>query len=58
MKDRCQQYLRVTLAEWMKRPGYIGEYLACGLCQTGVPCESCIPLRMQDTQAHDGEHDS
>jgi epoxyqueuosine reductase len=42
-KDRCQQYIRVSMAEWLKRPGYIGEYLACGLCQTGVPCESAIP---------------
>jgi len=41
-KDRCQQYIRVSMAEWLKRPGYIGEYLACGLCQTGVPCESAI----------------
>ena len=44
-KDRCQQYIRVSMAEWLKRPGYIGEYLACGLCQTGVPCESAIPPR-------------
>lgn len=44
-KDRCQQYIRGAMAEWLKRPGYIGEYLACGLCQTGVPCESAIPLR-------------
>ncbi len=42
-KDRCRQYIHVTLAEWRKRPGYGGEYLACGLCQTGVPCESGIP---------------
>ena len=42
-KDRCSEYFEVRLAEWTKRPGYMGEYVACGLCQTGVPCESCIP---------------
>jgi epoxyqueuosine reductase len=42
-KERCRQYIRVNLAEWLTRPGYQGEYLACGLCQTGVPCESRIP---------------
>jgi epoxyqueuosine reductase len=44
-KDRCSEYIHVTLVEWTKRPGYIGEYVACGLCQTGVPCESGIPPR-------------
>ena len=24
-------------------PGYMGQYAGCGLCQTGVPCESRIP---------------
>jgi len=42
-KDRCDRHQTVTLADWRQRPGYIGEYLACGLCQTGVPCESEIP---------------
>jgi hypothetical protein len=42
-KDRCQQHLTVTLAPWRERPGYSSPYLACGLCQAGVPCESCIP---------------
>jgi hypothetical protein len=23
--------------------GYMGQYAGCGLCQTGVPCESRIP---------------
>jgi epoxyqueuosine reductase len=44
-KDRCQEYIHVALAEWRKRPGYDSPYLACGLCQTGVPCESRIPAR-------------
>ena len=42
-KELCRRYIHDTLAEWRKRPGYGGEYLACGLCQTGVPCESGIP---------------
>jgi len=42
-KDACQTYIRRVLGEWLKRPGYVGEYLACGLCQTGVPCEAGIP---------------
>jgi epoxyqueuosine reductase len=44
-KNRCREYLWATLAEWVKRPAYIGEHGACGLCQTGVPCESGIPPR-------------
>jgi epoxyqueuosine reductase len=27
-------------------PGYIGRYAGCGLCQTGVPCETQIPVSM------------
>jgi ferredoxin len=42
-KDRCQEYIHVALGEWRQRPGYSGVYVACGLCQTGVPCESRIP---------------
>jgi ferredoxin len=42
-KDKCREYLFVTLAEWVKQPGYVGSYGACGLCQTQVPCESRVP---------------
>jgi epoxyqueuosine reductase len=42
-KDKCHEYLFVILAEWVKQPGYIGSYGACGLCQTKVPCEHQIP---------------
>ena len=44
-KDKCQAYLSVTLAGWVKKPGYIGPYSVCGLCQTKVPCESHLPSR-------------
>ncbi len=42
-KDKCRAFLFDTLAEWVRRPGYIGSYGACGLCQTDVPCEFGIP---------------
>jgi len=44
-KDRCRQFLFEDLAGWLKKPGYIGAYGACGLCQTRVPCEFGIPRR-------------
>jgi epoxyqueuosine reductase QueG len=42
-KDKCREFLFVTLAEWVKKPRYIDSYGACGLCQTKVPCEHQIP---------------
>jgi len=42
-KIKCHAYLQVGLREWSARPGYVGSYAACGLCQTGVPCEVEIP---------------
>lgn len=42
-KDRCRHYIHTALGGWVERPGYGGPYLACGLCQTGVPCESRVP---------------
>jgi epoxyqueuosine reductase len=44
-KVLCRRYFETTLAGWIGRPGYIGSYVACGLCQIGVPCESGIPAR-------------
>ena len=43
-KRKCQAYLREGLAGLDRRYGTeeIG-YAGCGLCQTGVPCESGIP---------------
>ncbi len=40
---KCWEHLSVTQMDWLKRPGYIGIYAGCGLCQTGTPCESGIP---------------
>jgi epoxyqueuosine reductase len=42
-KVKCQAYMKTALADWVKKPGYLGSYVACGLCQTNVPCESQIP---------------
>lgn len=42
-KKKCQAYMDVALAAWTKKPGYIGSYVACGLCQAGVPCEDRVP---------------
>jgi len=45
-KIRCNEVLNVRQRPWLegkKGPGYIGTYAGCGLCQTGVPCESRIP---------------
>jgi epoxyqueuosine reductase len=42
-KLKCREFLMVTLVNRERKPGYIGSYGACGLCQTGVPCESEIP---------------
>ena len=42
-KHKCFEDLMVTQKHWLEKPGYIGTYPGCGLCQTGVPCESRIP---------------
>jgi epoxyqueuosine reductase len=44
-KLKCRDFLTITLVNGARKPGYIGSYDACGLCQTGVPCESEIPRR-------------
>lgn len=41
-KVACRKYLREVTAEYVKTAFRI-EGHACGLCQTGVPCESRIP---------------
>ncbi|MEE9913768.1 MAG: epoxyqueuosine reductase [Deltaproteobacteria bacterium] len=45
-KLKCFNVLYEMQAPWIKGehgPGYIGTYAGCGLCQTGVPCQSRIP---------------
>lgn len=41
-KDACAQHLEVATADYVKREYGFDGY-GCGLCQTGVPCESGIP---------------
>ncbi len=44
-KLKCMAYHADTIKKLdHERYGYDG-YAVCGLCQTGVPCESCIPKR-------------
>ncbi len=44
-KNKCNAYTNEGLKSWVGKPGYMGEhYVACGLCQTGVPCERKIPI--------------
>ncbi|RJR42941.1 MAG: epoxyqueuosine reductase [Desulfobacteraceae bacterium] len=41
-KTRCREYTRSKVLDYIKtRFGFEGY--ACGLCQTGIPCESKIP---------------
>jgi len=43
-KIKCREHLRPTTADFVK--SYYGfDGYGCGLCQTGVPCESGIPTR-------------
>jgi epoxyqueuosine reductase QueG len=43
-KVRCKAYIRQETMPFVKAHyGFEGK--GCGLCQTGVPCESLIPLR-------------
>jgi len=40
-KTKCNEYLDMTRRYVRAHYGFEGY--GCGLCQTGVPCESCIP---------------
>ncbi len=48
-KTRCGNFLnemREVARKMGRTEGYVGKaYLGCGFCQTGVPCESQIPVR-------------
>ena len=47
-KVKCVQHLRPDTAEYVKATYGFAGY-GCGLCQTGVPCESKIPAK-QDVE--------
>ena len=45
-KIRCNQYFQYDLAHFLNKDGYIGKYVGCALCMTGVPCEAKIPSKI------------
>ena len=50
-KLKCYEVLAITQKPWLEGAhgeGYIGQYAGCGLCQTGVPCESRIPVKPKE----------
>ena len=44
-KEKCRAHLRGACAEYVKE-NYGLDGFGCGLCQTGVPCESGIPKKI------------
>jgi epoxyqueuosine reductase len=49
-KVKCSAYIRGEVANFVRSHYGFPESRGCGLCQTGVPCESVIPTR-QDVEA-------
>jgi epoxyqueuosine reductase len=49
-KLRCAKYLKPATADYVKS-NYGFDGYGCGLCQTGVPCESKIPME-EDVKAY------
>lgn len=46
-KVKCQAHIHETAADYVKAH-YGFDGFGCGLCQTGVPCESKIPVRLKE----------
>lgn len=44
-KEKCRNHMRVTCADFIKENYGFGPR-GCGLCQTGVPCQSGIPQKI------------
>jgi epoxyqueuosine reductase len=44
-KEKCRSYTQETTRDYVKKNFGIDTY-GCGLCQTGVPCESQIPMKL------------
>lgn len=42
-KENCREHVKVTVGRYVKS-NYGFDGYGCGLCQTGVPCESKIPI--------------
>jgi epoxyqueuosine reductase len=48
-KRKCFSILFEEQRSWIEGahgPGFIGSYAGCGLCQTGVPCATHIPVKL------------
>jgi epoxyqueuosine reductase len=45
-KIKCREHIHKTAADYVKEH-YGFDGFGCGLCQTGVPCESVIPFRKE-----------
>jgi epoxyqueuosine reductase QueG len=45
-KEMCREHLSRTVDYVMTEYGFDGY--GCGLCQTGVPCEHCDPVRRRE----------
>ena len=50
-KMKCYAYLSAGMPQKVKEQGrtenFVGSYIGCGFCQTGVPCEDRIPASMK-----------
>jgi epoxyqueuosine reductase len=46
-KERCMEYVFTVTSPYVKE-GFGFDSYGCGLCQTGVPCESGIPAAEKD----------
>ncbi len=46
-KAKCSAFLNVVMPKLIKEQGrtekFVGGYVGCGFCQTGVPCEGRVP---------------
>ena len=50
-KAKCSAYINVGMSqkviEQNRKEKFVGGYIGCGFCQTGVPCEGRIPASMK-----------
>jgi len=49
-KEKCLAHLKPTTSDYVKEHYKFDGY-GCGLCQTGVPCESQIPIKVEGPAA-------
>lgn len=50
-KAKCSAYLNAGMLQKVREQGrtekFVGSYIGCGFCQTGVPCEGRIPVSLK-----------